>query len=572
MDRKLSRAITLLILGAMIVLADSSAAGADTTTGTEDVLPGCDTNGDGRDDLIVGAPRRNFTDGTADVGLVHEFLATRRRGPRYNGGLFPNPIASLRFGEAISCGDVNGDGYDDIGVGVPFWSGSRDLTGFLYLDYGSADGATRPGGKRSQVFDQASPGIENTPNPGDQFGFSITICDFDGDGYDDVAVGVPGEGRPRTAGAVHVLFGSRRGLTTRDQIIQQGRGGLRDRAEEGDSFGRTLASADLDRDGRCDLIVGVPDEDIGGLTDAGAVHIIYGGRRGLSTRDIFLHRNSPGVPGNATANERYGAPVAFGNFLVDFGLEIVVGVPGEDKGARDTGSVHVLSVNHFDRGAAVLDSQVLDGRGGADAQFGRAVLSGDFDGDRRWDLAVGEPGAQVLQASAAGRVHVIFGNRTRLTNRRNIIDRSFEEDSPPRSGDLFGMSLAGGNFNEGTSTELAAGIPNTDREGFVDAGELYFMWGGRTIGEARSSGSYFMTQPAACDNYGTFSGSIGLRLPDASVSAFCRAPGRSLPWTPDNDPHEFDRAESAPIVSPLPARSSDAGVSTSPIPQPVGPR
>jgi hypothetical protein len=96
-------------------------------------------------------------------------------------------------------------------------------------------------------------------------GISTTFWDandFNGDGRQDLAVGVRAE--DSSAGAVNVLYGSASGITaTADQFFRQGVGGLADTAEGGDLFGSSLAAGDLNGDGRDDLAVGVPGEDVG---------------------------------------------------------------------------------------------------------------------------------------------------------------------------------------------------------------------------------------------------------------------------------------------------------------------
>ena len=99
--------------------------------------------------------------------------------------------------------------------------------------------------------------------------------DFDGDGFADLAVGVPGESLRgvKYAGAVQVLYGSAAGVTARDQLWHQGSKGIKNKLEKRDSFGKALTSGDFDADGYADLAVGIPDENMGSVRDAGAVGI-----------------------------------------------------------------------------------------------------------------------------------------------------------------------------------------------------------------------------------------------------------------------------------------------------------
>src|SRR5215217_7943591 len=104
---------------------------------------------------------------------------------------------------------------------------------------------------------------------------AVTVeADFDNDGFDDLAVGVPreGVGTADLAGAVNILAGSPTGLSgAGSQQFVQGSGGVPDAAEPLDLFGNALAAGDFNNDGFIDLAIGVPGEDIGTIAEAGAV-------------------------------------------------------------------------------------------------------------------------------------------------------------------------------------------------------------------------------------------------------------------------------------------------------------
>lgn len=110
--------------------------------------------------------------------------------------------------------------------------------------------------------------------------------DFNGDGYSDLAVAAPEatvDGKSK-AGYVAVVYGSASGLKTASkQVISQNTAGVTDSAETEDLFGSAVSSADLDRDGYADLIVGATGEDsVEGGAETGIVQVVWGGASGLS--------------------------------------------------------------------------------------------------------------------------------------------------------------------------------------------------------------------------------------------------------------------------------------------------
>ncbi len=199
-----------------------------------------------------------------------EFRVAAVRSGRVSAFSTPVAVDALRPGRC----DHDADGRADLAIADPdvAVAGRGGAGSIVALD---ADGAPAIG------FDQKRSALAEVPGTGDGFGSALACGDFDGDGFGDLAIGVPGEtiAGAGSAGLVHVLYGRADGLATaRSQIWHQGTGGLAGRPRAGDRFGAALAAGDINGDGIDDLAIGVPGETVRGRPGAGGVQIVYGTR------------------------------------------------------------------------------------------------------------------------------------------------------------------------------------------------------------------------------------------------------------------------------------------------------
>jgi hypothetical protein len=136
------------------------------------------------------------------------------------------------YGSAVTTGDFDNDGYDDLAIGIP---GDKNTAGAVGVLFGSGNGLTASG---DQWIHQNQKGVLGKAKRGNVFGTALFAADFDSDGFDDLAIGAPGDGNK---GAVQVMYGRRSGLAAAgDQRWRQNLPEIQDVGERNDRFGGAL--------------------------------------------------------------------------------------------------------------------------------------------------------------------------------------------------------------------------------------------------------------------------------------------------------------------------------------------
>ncbi|MFF8643877.1 FG-GAP-like repeat-containing protein [Streptomyces sp. NPDC015345] len=431
----LAGAATAALTGSLLA-AGSAPAGAAPAPGADRIR--ADFNGDGYGDLAISAPLAKVAgkSGAGQVSVVYGTAAgldTTRRTliDQATAGIPGTPETGDYFGDRITTGDLDDDGYTDLIVGVHAERiGSTDDFGALTVVWGGASGL-------GTGTDISSP----LPEYRSELGWAVATGDFDGDGTTDLAAAnnaSPGlnifRGPISRTGKAAALTGidtsDATGINT-DRIVtgdvdgdaatdllvmgqeQTSAGGYRTRSvlyrggttpkPAGKVAGGYAATiADVDKDGFGDIVTGnfmekSADEPNGG--PGGAVTVTYGSATGLSTRTpMRITQDTAGVPGAAEKGDSFGWSLAAGDTNGDGYADIAVGAATETLGsAKKAGSVVVLrgSAGGLTGTGSKAFSQNTSGVPGTaetSDHFGASVELTDADGNGRAELVAGAYG------------------------------------------------------------------------------------------------------------------------------------------------------------------------------------
>jgi hypothetical protein len=410
-------------------------------------------------------------------------------------------ISAQSVGSGKTYGDFNGDGKDDLAIGVPFEDvySSRDA-GAVQVIYGSSSGLSATISRADQFWSQDSPDVDDVAEEGDSFGRTLSSGDFNADGVDDLAIGVPDEnqGNIVNSGGVQVIYGSLNGLSTSqrpDQFWTQESTDVDGDAELDENFGSSLSVGDFNGDDIDDLAVGVPREDIGTIVEAGGVQIIYGSPNGLSATsprpDQFWTQDNPDIDGISEPADFFGDAISSGDFNGDDIDDLAVGIPGEDVGNIGQAGAAQVIYGSLSGLSAVLShpdqfwsQDSIDIENGAEYNdlFGSSFSAGDYNGDGIDDLAIGVPAEGLGTIESAGAIHAIYGSLNGLSATLVQVDQFWTQDSAEiasTSGAFknFGVSLSKGDFNGDSIDDLAIGVPGEDIGNLVETGAAQVVYG-----------------------------------------------------------------------------------------------
>jgi Astacin (Peptidase family M12A)/FG-GAP repeat len=385
--------------------------------------------------------------------------------------------AGDEFGKVLARGDFDGDGYDDLAVGIP----GEDLATGVFPNI-----VVKPNAGRVSLWKGTSFGLlawftlEQSSYPGQsitsnaKFGTALAAYDANADGITDLAIGAPGA--LNTAGAVFVFAGSRAQNLPAHRFLSQA-STLVDDDMAGDRFGEALAAGPLTGVIRVDscatnrrydaLAVGAPGDTSNGSTaPRGAVFIYQETVPSCSTTSALSLPTAlrhVGHTGAGTLDE-FGSVLAMGDVDGDTRVDLAIGAPMFNSGK---GKVYLYKgvepspvASPFTWSAMAIEADQLEAS--LTSRFGAAIAIGAILPVGR-QVVVGAPGG-------AGKVIVWTGIGT--------VDVSQTEtftDAAPKSGDEFGAALAIANIDpKSEPDDLVVGVPGKDGQ----AGAVVVFQGG----------------------------------------------------------------------------------------------
>ncbi|HUQ08018.1 MAG TPA: M12 family metallopeptidase [Kofleriaceae bacterium] len=353
------------------------------------------------------------------------------------------------------------------------WTMTKDSTG-LHNGIGPRDGAIPwDPSEDSGAFSDLTADDKNTlfhmyasapdTNAADEhFGNALAVADFDDDGYDDVAVGVPEQdvAGVTDAGYVVIYKGTATGLVFYQEVSASTLAGYG--AIAGAKLGTALAAGDINDDGVDDLAIGAPGQPADGQSAAGMVVLMLGSRGGLWPSHYVDQADLSGAVNNA--NENFGAALAMGDLAGIGRDQLVVGAPRDRNltaagNESPTGAVYVFAFSKDANPAMHKPTRVKPSITELGSGFGSALAVGEFDDTTTAtrDLAVGAP-----THGTGGKVHLFTGRKPPEVAAAwsNVITLKSTITSPWADAQ-FGASLSMGNLSIGNyyRTELAIGAP-----------------------------------------------------------------------------------------------------------------
>ena len=460
-----------------------------------------DINGDGFDDLIIGAlgagPNGNNLAGESyvvfggDQGFGASLNLSDLDG---SNGFVLNGVAMFDFsGRSVSgAGDINGDGIDDLIIGASGADPNGSGSGESYVVFGSDQGFGAS--LNLSTLDGRNGFVLNGIDQFDSSGYSVSGAgDINGDGIDDLIISATGaDPNGNSSGASYVVFGSDQGFGASLNLstLDGSNGFVLNGIAGGDGSGRSVSGAgDINGDGIDDLIISATGADPNG-NSSGASYVVFGSDQGFgaSLNLSTLDGSNGFVLNGIAAYDFSGRSVSGAGDINGDGIDdLIIGASSADPNGNSSGASYVVFGSDQGFGAS-LNLSTLDGSNGFvlngitayDTSGSSVSGAGDINGDGIDDLLIGAPYADP-NGNSSGASYVVFGSDQGFGASLNLSDLDGSNGFALNGIDQFdssGRSVSGaGDVNGDGVNDLLIGAAGNASFGGDFTGESYVVFG-----------------------------------------------------------------------------------------------